>query len=81
MRMMWSMAKDRPVRITLRDGAGTVTGLVVRLWVDESLGSPEPKSQASTVGFVLASGREIAVNSIERVQLPLDRTEAAFGDD
>lgn len=82
-KLLWSMSYDRPVRITLRDQAGTVTDRVVRRWTDEQRG-PKPTdgkgSQASTVVVVLASGREIAVNSIESVQLPLEGTERAFGE-
>lgn len=82
-KLLWSMSYDRPVRITLRDQAGTVTDRVVRRWTDETRGpkaTDDKGSQASSVVVVLASGREIAVNSIEAVQLPLDGTERAFGE-
>lgn len=77
-RLLWSMAYDRAVRLTLRSTGTRRTGRVVRVWRDEKAGSHEKGSQASTVGVVLDDGFEVLVNSIESVALPKDGTERAF---
>lgn len=79
-RLLWSMAQDRPVRITLRSGAGVRVAKVVRHWIDPRRATKNASRQNSTVVVVLDSGEEVAVNSIERVQLPLGDSGAAFGE-
>jgi hypothetical protein len=80
-RLLWSQAHGRSVRITLRSGAGVRVGEVVRHWIDPRRATANAGPQNSTVVVELASGEELAVNSIERVQLPLGESGAAFGDE
>lgn len=76
-RLLWSMAHGRAVRIELATGSKQ-TGRVVRIWRDQSQGSNEKGSQASTVGVVFDDGAEVLVNAIRTVMLPKDGTERAF---
>ncbi len=71
------MAHGRAVRIELTTGSKR-TGRVTRIWRDESQGSLEKFSQASTVGVVFDDGFEVLVNAIRSVSLPVDGTERAF---
>jgi hypothetical protein len=79
-RLLWSMSHERAVRVTLKSGAGTKVGRVVRTWTDPRRATKNASAQNSTVVVVFEDGVEYAVNSIERVQLPLGDSGAAFGE-
>jgi hypothetical protein len=80
-RLLWSMAHDRAVKITLRSGGGRRVARVVRLTTDPRRDTKNAGPENSTVVVELEGGEEVAVNSMERVQLPLGDSGAAFGED
>lgn len=83
--LQWSMAHDRPVRVLLGD-TKTVTGKVVRLFIDERrekqlmrLAPTERKrSERSSMVAEFEDGRELAVDSIEKVKKPVGDAGATF---
>jgi hypothetical protein len=82
-RLLWSASHGRPVRITHRDRGGTTTGIVERWGTDpvrEKAHAAKPSKQASTVVVVLRGGAEVAVDSVQKVQLPHGDSGAAFMD-
>lgn len=79
-RLLWSMAHGRAVRITLRSGAGKRIAKVVRLMVDPRRDTKNAGPQNSTVVVELEGGEEVAVNSMERVQIPVGDSGAAFAE-
>lgn len=71
------MSYDKRVRV--RDASGAVTtARVVRIEVDPARGTPKRSRGASTLVVIFEGGKELAVDSIESVALPIEGTEAAF---
>lgn len=81
-RLYESMGNGRPVKCLLRAG-GHRTGVVVRTWLDPARGTPkgDRPGEHSTVVAVFESGLELAVDVIERVQVPVGETGAVFTDE
>lgn len=80
-RLLWSMSHGRRVRVTLKAGNGVRTKRVVRWWAEPRRDTKNAGAENSTVVVQLDDGEEVAVNAIERVQLPIGDAGAAFGDD
>jgi hypothetical protein len=77
-RLLWSMSMGRPVKV-LAAGSSSRVVRVVRVWTDPRRAPTSAAPNSSSVVVVFDGGDELAVNSIERVLLPLGESGAAFG--
>lgn len=66
-------------RVRVRDASDAVTtARVVRMEIDPARVKPNASRGASTLVAIFEGGKELAVDSIESVALPIEGTEAAF---